>query len=67
VNAANTISPSPWPSHKKPLARGDRDAEIKRAITFDSRKQKKILNMKFRGVEELLKGVMADYEGRSWE
>jgi hypothetical protein len=66
VNAANAISPPPRPSHKRSLAKGDRDAVIKRAITFDSRKEKRILKIKFRGPEELLEGVMAEYENRGW-
>ncbi|KAK9322287.1 NAD(P)-binding protein [Lipomyces orientalis] len=63
LDVANSMSPYPWPSNT--LAIGTPGA-IQRAITFDTSKEKEILGIKFKTMEELTRDTLADYERRGW-
>ncbi|KAK2464724.1 hypothetical protein APHAL10511_003300 [Amanita phalloides] len=71
VDVANSLSPSPIPSHApgtaKPLPRGHPGAgqAVQRGIV-DGTKEQKIFGLKFRSMEECARDVLADFERRGF-
>ncbi|KAK0464594.1 D-lactaldehyde dehydrogenase [Desarmillaria tabescens] len=57
------LSPNPCPS--RTLPRGT-PGICQRAITFDTSKEKRILDIKFLTMEETARDILADYERRGW-
>ncbi|KAF5348374.1 hypothetical protein D9758_010929 [Tetrapyrgos nigripes] len=66
VDAVNSISPSPWKSHTAPFAKGDPEGERVRNITWVTDKEKKILGLKFRTLQESARDILEDYENHGW-
>ncbi|TCD70287.1 methylglyoxal reductase (NADPH-dependent) gre2 [Steccherinum ochraceum] len=65
MDAVNSISPTPWPSHKEPWAKGEVGEKIYNLI-WDVEKEKRIFGLKFRTIEETVKDFFADLERRGW-
>ncbi|TCD64868.1 methylglyoxal reductase (NADPH-dependent) gre2 [Steccherinum ochraceum] len=65
MDAANSLSPSPWPSHKEPFAKGEVGEKVYN-ITWNVEKEKRIFGLKFRTIEETMKDFIADLERRGW-
>ncbi|KAK7456489.1 hypothetical protein VKT23_010739 [Stygiomarasmius scandens] len=65
IDAVNSLQPSPWPSHKEPLAKGETGEKLYK-ITWDLSKEKRILGIKFRTQEETARDMLADWESRGW-
>ncbi|KAG6855973.1 hypothetical protein H0H87_008871 [Tephrocybe sp. NHM501043] len=67
VDAANSLSPSPIPSHPK-LAVGypGAGAVAKPPVAYDSSKAARILGLNFRTKEEITRDTLADIEERGW-
>ncbi|PBK74752.1 NAD(P)-binding protein [Armillaria solidipes] len=63
LDVISKLSPNPYPS--RTLPRGT-PGICQRAITFDTSKEKRILDIKFRTMEEMARDVLADYECRGW-
>jgi len=63
VDVANCLTPPPYPSHRLP--KGSPGA-VQRAITLDTSKEKKILGIEFRTMEELARDTLADFGARGW-
>ncbi|KAK0187889.1 D-lactaldehyde dehydrogenase [Armillaria mellea] len=63
LDVISTLSPNPYPS--RTLPRGT-PGVCQRAVTFDTSKEKRILGIKFRTMEDLARDVLADYERRGW-
>ncbi|GLB36862.1 putative D-lactaldehyde dehydrogenase [Lyophyllum shimeji] len=66
VDAANSLSPSPIPSHPRlpvgyPGARPD-----KPVASYDTSKEKRILGLKYHTKEETTRDTLADFEKRGW-
>ncbi|KAK2464439.1 hypothetical protein APHAL10511_003587 [Amanita phalloides] len=71
VDIANSLSPSPIPSHapgtSKALPVGNPGA--KKAVKMpplDTSKEKRIIGLKYRTMEECVRDTLADYERRRW-
>ena len=62
VDAANKLSPSPY---SKPLSKGTPGVAV-RNITFDTSKEKRILGIKFRTTEDLVKDMLTEFETRGF-
>ncbi|KAK2467489.1 hypothetical protein APHAL10511_000344 [Amanita phalloides] len=71
VDAANSLSPSPIPSHAPgtakalPIGNPGAGRTVKKPAV-DTSKEKRILGLKFRTLEECVRDVLADYERRGW-
>ncbi|TCD70289.1 methylglyoxal reductase (NADPH-dependent) gre2 [Steccherinum ochraceum] len=65
MDAVNSLSPSPWPSHKEPFAKGEIGKKVYNLI-WDVEKEKRIFGLKFRTMEETTKDFLADLERRGW-
>ncbi|KAK2467483.1 hypothetical protein APHAL10511_000338 [Amanita phalloides] len=71
VDLANSLSPSPIPSHApgtaKALPIGNPGAgKVVRKRILDTSKEKRILGLKYRSMEECARDTLADYERRGW-
>lgn len=64
IDTANSIQPSPIPSHKLP--RGVPEMERVYLINYDKTKEEKILGIKFFTQEESTRDMLADFERRGW-
>lgn len=65
VDIVNSLSPSPWPSHKEPFAKGLEGKKVYN-LTWITSKEKKIFGIKYRTLEETARDVLADYEKHGW-
>ena len=63
VDVVNSLSPSPYSSHT--FAKGA-TGTVQRAITFDTSKQKRILDIKFRSMQDTARDILTDYTRRGW-
>ena len=69
VDAANSLSPSPLPSHKFQLGFPEItqvEGEPVYMITYDNSKQADILGIKFRTKLETTKDILEDFSKRGW-
>ena len=66
VDAANSVVPSPWPSHKEPLTKGE-NGERAYNLIWDVSKQERILGLKYRTLKETAGDILADYERLGWK
>ncbi|KAK2467480.1 hypothetical protein APHAL10511_000335 [Amanita phalloides] len=71
VDVANSLSPSPIPSHAPGTVRalpiGNPGAgSAAKNPPLDTSKEKRILGLKYRSVEECVRDTLADYERRGW-
>ncbi|KAF9457365.1 hypothetical protein BDZ94DRAFT_1273374 [Collybia nuda] len=67
VDVANSLSPSPIPSHKS-LPRGNPGGgkNAIHLIQYNTEKEGKILGLKYRSKEETTRDTLADFEARGW-
>ena len=67
VDVANSLSPSPIPSHS-PLPRGYTGAGLKaiHMIQFKVEKAEKILGIRYRSREEMVRDTLAEFARRGW-
>ncbi|KAH9487431.1 hypothetical protein JR316_0001506, partial [Psilocybe cubensis] len=66
-NVANSITPSPIPSHKLPVGYPDiLDGETVVKITYDKSKEERILGIKFHTKLETTKDTLEDFARRGW-
>lgn len=63
VNVANSLSPSPYVSHTLPKGT---PGSVRRPITFETSKEKRIFGIKFKTMEETARDTLSDYEHRGW-
>lgn len=61
VDIANSLTPAPY--HK--IAKGTAGT-AHRGIKFDTSKERRILGLQFRTMEEVTRDVLADYTRRGW-
>ncbi len=69
VDAANSLSPSPIPSHSDlPKGKPGAGKDNKPKIIYDARKASRILGpeLKYHSVEETTRDTLADFEKRGW-
>jgi len=66
VEIANSLSPSPIPSHTLPRVMPGAGINTVYMVTFDSTKSDRILGLKYRSKEELTRDTLADFEARAW-
>ena len=66
VDVANSLSPSPVPSHTLPRGMPGAGINAVYKITYDSSKSDRILGLKYRSKEELTRDTLADFEARAW-
>ena len=72
LNIANSLSPSPIPSHKPgtanalPVGNPGEKTGPPYMMMFDTSKEKKILGLNLRTKEELARDTLADFESRGW-
>ena len=69
VDAANSLSPSPLPSHKFQLGFPEItqvEGDPVYTITFDNSKEASILGIKFRTKLETTKDILEDFSRRGW-
>ncbi|KAI0093276.1 hypothetical protein BDY19DRAFT_989931 [Irpex rosettiformis] len=67
LDVYNSINPSPWVSHKEPFPKGIPEGERHRNIIWDTSKEKRVLGMKMRTLEETARDILADYEAHGWK
>ncbi|KAF8060711.1 D-lactaldehyde dehydrogenase [Lyophyllum atratum] len=67
IDAANSLSPSPIPSHTPlPVGYPGAGRTAKAPVAYDTAKAAKILGLKYRSMEEMTRDVLADFEKRGW-
>ncbi|KAJ3786390.1 D-lactaldehyde dehydrogenase [Lentinula aff. detonsa] len=69
LDVANSIAPDHLPSHSnlpKGVPISSSDPEIVYQIQYDTSKADRLLGIKYRTKEELIKDTFADYEARGW-
>jgi len=70
IDAANSLSPSPLPSHKFPLGFPEittqTEGEPVYMVTYDNSKQDRILGIKFRTKLETTRDILEDFSKRGW-
>ncbi|KAK0199490.1 D-lactaldehyde dehydrogenase [Desarmillaria ectypa] len=66
IDAVNTLSPSPIPSHTLPKGVPGAGKGTKYAVDYDTAKEKRILGLKLRTKEETARDTLADFERRGW-
>lgn len=72
LDVANSLSPSPIPSHKPgtanalPVGMPGTKTGPPYMMMFDTSKEKKILRLKLRTKEELVRDTLEDFESRGW-
>ena len=66
VDAANSLSPSPIPSHT--LSRGTPGGAVNIVykVKYDTSKSDRILGLKYRTKEDVARDTLADFESRGW-
>jgi len=66
IDVANSLSPSPIPSHT--LSRGTPGGAVNIVykVKYDTSKSDRILGLKYRTKEELVRDTLADFEARGW-
>jgi len=69
VDVANGLDPLPTLS--KPLPKGNlgassQDSATVHLFTLDNTKSKRVLGLKYRSMEEMVRDIFADYEARGW-
>ncbi|KAJ3712421.1 hypothetical protein C8R42DRAFT_317352 [Lentinula raphanica] len=69
LDVANSLAPTYLPSHPN-LPKGvpitDSDPEIVYQVQYDTFKADRLLGIKYRSKEDLIKDTFADYEARGW-
>lgn len=67
VDVANSLAPSPLPSHSLAKGVSRAGAQATRMIEIDTSKQANIFaGMKFRSMEETARDTLADFARRGW-
>ncbi len=66
VDTANTLSPSPIPSHTLPKGVPGAGKAAKYPVDYDTAKEKRILGLTLRTKEETATDTLADFERRGW-
>ncbi|KZW00143.1 NAD(P)-binding protein [Exidia glandulosa HHB12029] len=59
IDAANALNPQPYT--KRPLNKGDQNGEKKGTITFDTSKERRILGLRFRTMEEIVRDMLVSW------
>ncbi|KAG6830276.1 hypothetical protein H0H92_001542 [Tricholoma furcatifolium] len=67
LDAANSLSPSPIPSHPKlPVGYPGAGKTAKPPVRYDTSKGERILGLKYRTAVEVTRDTLADFEKRGW-
>ncbi|KAF8917831.1 hypothetical protein CPB85DRAFT_1373979 [Mucidula mucida] len=66
LDAANSLSPSPIPSHTLPKGVPGSGKNATHMIKYDTAKEARILGLKLTTKEELARDTLADFEARGW-
>lgn len=66
MDVANSINPSPIPSHTLPKGVPGAGADAVYLFQFDTTKQARILGIKFRSKEDSARDLLEDFERRGW-
>lgn len=66
VDTANSITPSPIPSHTLPKGVPGSGASAADVFQFDTAKEKRILGIRFRSMEEATRDTLEYFERRGW-
>ncbi|KIL60770.1 hypothetical protein M378DRAFT_130340 [Amanita muscaria Koide BX008] len=65
LDAANSLSPSPF-SRPLPVGAPGAGKNVPHKIDYDTSKERKILKVKYKTIEESTKDTLADFESRGW-
>ena len=65
-DAANSLSPSPIPSHKLPVGKPGSGKDVNYPWPCNVEKQAKIMGLKYLTMEETARDTLADFERRGW-